>query len=136
MIIMGKRKIFDTPDHWSDIVGMPDEADRKNIINLINHFKRERFSKDGVILTGAQLMRISITNARKNHEASLNIFDRTLKSKETELRVGTALPTPLWTKIEEAYPTMFRDRRHYEWFYNNFPQFKIVQDGKLFKERI
>lgn len=45
------KTIQNKPEHWSEIVGMPDEWDKKNLTALINKFKRQTWyftDKNGV----------------------------------------------------------------------------------------
>lgn len=117
-----------SPDHWSDIVGLPDEWDLKNLTNLINTFKRETFTYNGASMTGAQWIKFEVADAKKQHQQdgvgqSFNKFG--VKSADSDLRVGTAMPNILWSRIEESYPTIFRDRKHYSWFVKNFREFAV-----------
>lgn len=129
---MGKR-VADAPDHWSDIVGMPDDWDKKNLTNLINKFKKTTFyftAKDGKKygVKGSDWLKNEVKDAKESHQLSgigeaVNPYG--VKSKESDMRVGTAMPIELWNRIQESYPTMFRDEKHFNWFIKNFPEFKV-----------
>lgn len=128
------KKIHDKPDHWSAIVGMPDAWDKENLTNLINKFKRRKFSfeaADGTIkvVTGKQWITSEVVDARKSHQTS-GVGEITnpygLKVKDSDMRIGTAIPKDLWLEIEEAYPTIFRDKKHMTWFLKNFPEFRVA----------
>lgn len=122
----GGQKHADRPDHWSEIVGMPDDWDKQNLRNLIENFYKEKFEMvGGKLLTGKQWTKLEVEDARKKHDQVLK-DSHGVKIENSELRVGTALPNLLWNRIEEAYPTMFRDKDHFNWFIENFPEFKVA----------
>lgn len=128
---MAKRNTA-SPNHWSDIVGMPDEWDKTNLTNLINTFKKTPFTfENGKTLTGAQWIKAEVADAKKQHqqddlEATKGINPYGTKIADTETRIGTAIPNVLWNKIQESYPTMFRDKKHFSWFIKNFPEFRVA----------
>lgn len=127
---MAKRNAAN-PNHWSDIVGMPDTWDKQNITNLINTFKKTPFTfENGTTMSGAQWIKTEIKDAKKQHQqefkASQSDNPFGVKAKESDTRIGTAIPNVLWDKIQEAYPTMFRDRKHFDWFIKNFPEFRVA----------
>jgi hypothetical protein len=124
----GKR-VYDEPDHWSEIVGMPDEVDIKNLNALITNFKADHFEVYGRMMTGQQWISYEVADAKEQMELSgvgAMVNPHGVKSKETELRVGTAMPYVLWNAIERAYPTMFRDKKHFDWFCKNFREFVVA----------
>lgn len=131
---MPKIRNDDKPEHWSDIVGMPDEWDKQNITNLINTFKVTPFTftkDDGTTYkrTGAQWIKAEVADSKRQNQTEgvgeiSNPFG--VKSKDSDMRIGTAIPRLLWHEIQEAYPTMFRDTKHYTWFVKNFPEFRVT----------
>lgn len=128
---MGKRNKAN-PDHWSDIVGMPDEWDKKNLTNLIKTFKKTPFEINGTTISGAQWIQAEVRDAKKQHRQDASAVSQSgnqfgVKVKNTDTRIGTAIPNVLWHKIQESYPTMFRDKKHYGWFVKNFPEFQVAQ---------
>lgn len=125
---MGKgRRLYDTPENWSDLVGQPDDWDKQNITNLIRNFEREKFTVKGRIVTGRQLILAVTATARRKQEMTTNAFNRKtgVRDKDSEYRTELSLPTILLNRILEAYPVMLRDDRQYNWFVKNFPQFKV-----------
>lgn len=125
---MGTKRNEDNPDHWSDIVGMPDDWDKQNLTKLINNFKREKFNFEGVNFTGAEWIKNEVADAKKAHQLGgvgevSNPFGTKIKDSET--RIGSAVPNILWARILETYPTLFRDRKHFNWFIKNFPEFRV-----------
>lgn len=127
---MGKgTRLQDTPEDWSSLTGLPDAWDKKNLSNLINNFKKEKFTVHGRLLTGSQLIAAVVATARKKEDANTNAFniDTGIRDKESGYKVDMSVPTVLMNRILEAYPVILRDDRQYEWFCKNF--------GKLFAVR-
>lgn len=122
-------KKADVSKDWADIVGMPDAEDKQNLTNLINTFKSTKFTfKDGSSVMGRDWIRAAQQGAARDHQLeTLGQNDFGVKIKDSEMRTGAAIPNVLWAKIQEAYPTMFRDRRHHDWFMRNFPEFRIAK---------
>lgn len=128
------KRLDETPDHWSEIVGMPDDWDKKNLTALINKFKKATWyftDKNGVKrgVKGSDWIKNEVKDARDSHQLSgvgsvLNPYG--VKSAESGMRVQTAMPNELWQQIQLAYPTIFRDVKHYNWFLKNFPEFRIT----------
>lgn len=130
---MPKRN-HEKPEHWSDIVGMPDQWDKKNLTNLINKFKRQNFTftdKTGKkhVASGAVWIKYEVADSKKSHELGgvgeiANPFG--VKSKDSDMRVATAMPNELHRLIQETYPTLFKDKKHFGWFVKNFPEFRVT----------
>lgn len=124
------KRIQDNPDHWSDIMGLPDEWDVQNLQALIGKFKKRKFSIEGKVITGATYIRMCVAEARHSHgmdnafTASANPYNE--KIKNSEMRAMTTLPPELNKEILEAYPAMFRDKKYSYWFAKHFPEFKIA----------
>lgn len=97
-----------------DPVGLPDDEDRQNIVNIIRNFEKAR---PGVIDA-------FLRQARAEREAQPAFV---LPGKSDVRRRVMTLPTGLFREIEEAYPLMFRNKQHLEWFKKNFSQF-LVRD--------
>lgn len=124
-------------ENWAEIVGMPDDWDKNNIQNLIKAFESVIFDlpvsdndEDGTIrVSGRQWIINEVEDAKKQHGLDIPMTKDQqygLKSKDSDMRILTAIPQPLWEKIREAYPTIFRDKKQYMWFVKNFPQFRLV----------
>lgn len=128
---MGKKRLMEDPGHWSDIVGMPDNWDEKNITNLINNWKKRKFTfvdKGGKrhIVTGKEWAKAAVQDARRAHAIKQNPTGlKTTGSDLGDVRVATAMPPHLEAEILEAYPTMFRDTKHLNWFMKKFPEFNV-----------
>lgn len=108
---------------------MPDQWDKKNLQICINNFKKEKFKlENGTIITGQQWINAEIADAKKQHEQEANPFNEFgVKIKDSELRVGTAIPKELWTRLSDTAPTLFTDKDHFSWFVKNFPEFRVSQ---------
>ena len=90
-----------------DVVGMPDDWDKRNIQTIINNY-HSKHPQDipRAIAQGRELAGMG-PNARP---------------KENKV-MGTPvleLPAELHLTIEAAYPTMFRAKDHLAWFKKNF----------------
>ena len=123
------KRIENKPEHWSDIQGMPDDWDKKNIETLIRNFEKRKFTVEGFIISGKKLIQLCVAESRRAHQLDgINALSNKLgmKSKDIEARVRLSLPTVLEAEISTAYPAMFKDDRQHEWFIKNFPQFKII----------
>jgi hypothetical protein len=111
----------------ADAVGDPDEWDVQNITNLINAFKKRKFTVEGFVVNGATLIKMCQDEARASHQtSSFNQFN--VKDKDTDSRAITAIPQALWEEIGDTMPTIFREKKHYEWFLRHFGrQFMIPE---------
>lgn len=90
-----------------EVIGMPDDWDKRNIQNLIKNYHRKYPS--------------NIPTAIK-HGRELSGYDTRAKLKDNVVlgRHVLELPADLANEIELAYPTMFRDKDHLAWFKKNF----------------
>lgn len=107
-------------------VGDPDKWDLENITALISKFSKRKFSVEGHIISGATLIKMCRDEARNEHQVG-TFNEYNVKSKEIDSRAVTAIPQALWEEIEMTYPTMFRERKHFEWFIKHFPIFLIPE---------
>jgi hypothetical protein len=143
---MGKR-LVNTPNDITQVVGTPDDWDKKNIETLINTFKKTVFPitlpstnemaphlRGKVVrISGAQWIKEVVTGARKYHDqaAKQSLADTNnkynLKSKDSELRAVCAIPIPLELKLREGYPTLLQGK-HLRWFLVNFPEFRTSRE--------
>lgn len=116
----GDRKIVDSMSRkdLADVVGMPDEKDRENIVAIIKkydkHFKGE--------------IEAVYRDAKKN--ATDHRYVSKFESKEGRKRLSISLPTALMREIEEAYPAMFTSPKHFAWFERNFRGLVINEPQK------
>jgi hypothetical protein len=124
---MGKR-LRDKGEGWKDVIGMPDAWDKKNLQTCINNFMKEKFQMpNGTIITGAQWAKAELADAKHQHQSD-DVFNKFgVKIKDSEMRIGTAMPNELWQRLSDTAPTLFTDKDHFAWFIKNFPQFKVAQ---------
>lgn len=110
----------------SDAVGNPDNWDKENLTRLINNFKRRKFSVEGFIISGATLIKMCRDEARASHNVELGENKFNVKIKDSDMRAVTAIPQALYQELEETMPTLFREKKHFEWFIKNFKEFMIA----------
>lgn len=125
------KRLQATPDSWKDIVGMPDDEDKRNITALIDTFMENTFEinlPDGRVLswTGLRWIAFVTEQARDENHAIHGANTFNIKSEASHMRHVLTMPPPLQQKIKEAYPTMFRDPDHFAWFIKNFKAFLIA----------
>lgn len=123
------KRLREGPKHWSDVVGMPDEWDKKNIQALLDKFYKRKYKVEGYVISGRQLIRLCVAEAKRAHQLDgHNALQNKhgIKSKDSDLRIRMTLPIVLEREISESYPAMFKDDAQHEWFYKNFPEFRIV----------
>ena len=104
--------------NWSDVVGMPDEEDKKNLQFIINLYERTHPGEIGQIITWEK------QQERENAFGGADPF--LVKNQQSGLRKVLALPPDLVGVIKESYPTLFKDRKHFSWFVRNFPMFMVA----------
>lgn len=123
------KRIEKTPGHWSDVTGLPDSWDKKNLETLINNFSKRKFKVEDFTISGKRLIELCVAESKRAHQLDGHnaIFNpRGVKSKESDARVRLSLPIALEQEISLAYPAMFKDDAQHEWFIKNFPQFRII----------
>lgn len=98
-----------------DAVGMPDATDKENIQNIILRYERKH---PGEIKFHRDAARDRIVNAF-NPNAVLD--------KNSNRRYMLELPPKLHANIEAYIPTIFRDKKHFDWFKKNFKELLIPQ---------
>lgn len=96
----------------SDVVGMPDDEDKKNIQKIIDDYERDN---PGDIQ--------ELIDYGKAHAKS----DFNLVGETSNRRYILELPPKLHAKLEEYIPTIFRDQKHFAWFCKNFKQLTIPE---------
>lgn len=101
---MAKKTYDGDKPLMGDVVGMPDEWDRKNIQTIINNYHAKN-PKD---------IPRAIVQGRDAPDAQYGKKNSSFGIHRMEL------PAPLHKTIEEAYPLMFRDKNQFAWFKKNF----------------
>lgn len=93
-----------------DPIGLPDAQDIENIKAI---FRRHELAHPGEIDAYA-------ADAKNSRAAALSEYGMTNMGAARRV---FSMPTPLLRTIEEAYPLMFRNKKHMRWFAKEFPQF-------------
>jgi hypothetical protein len=103
-----------------DSIGMPDDADKRNIQRLINKFEK----------AFPGLNDLSVASARWEYD---NVVDRNavgdfnVKSKQLDMRHMVTMHPAFAKELEKSYPGIFRYEDHTVWFAKNFPQFRVAK---------
>lgn len=99
------------PQGVADIVGLPDDKDKQNILILIKNYEKKNPGK----------LMYTINEAREQLYSQGHDAEKFgVVNKGAQGRWMFELPADLAQQIEEAYPFMFRDRKHFDWFKRNF----------------
>lgn len=100
-----------TPNSMADATGLPDSIDKKRIEHFLAVYEKhhpgelqaiKKFAQDQHAAQGGRLKDFSEVN------------------KQARGRVLFELPEPVGKWMEQAYPLMFKDKRHTAWFAKNF----------------
>lgn len=111
----------------ADAIGLPDEQDKLRIQAFFDRYERE--------YPGEIAHHISYHRAL--HEANALADPRLAKygevNKAARGRVTFELPVAIGQWLGQAYPLMFRDKKHAEWFRKNFKQYSLHDQYTDFK---
>jgi hypothetical protein len=91
-----------------DAIGMPDEADRKQVEKIINEFEK---AHPGHI-------KLARDEARE-HLRNLGVKNGVVDKKSAR-RYALEIPEPLYYALEKYIPTLFRSKKHFGWLRKNF----------------
>lgn len=105
----------------ADAVGMPDEKDKAFLRRLIRRYDRNH----------PGLLAYTIQQARQdqfeNSTTFKNISKYGLVDQVSSRRHIFEFPESLIATIEQYYPTIFRDKKHFGWFVHNFPELMLPE---------
>jgi len=104
------------------IGGNPDETDYRNMLTFIEWHEQEH---PGLIRRMRQQVEIEMRLSGLNKHAEL--------SKDSELIKGFWLPETLQALWEKAYPSLYTNKKHAQWFCNKFPIFSFADAAKSIK---
>ena len=102
----------------ADAVGLPDKQDKERIQRKLLQYEREhpgeitaiiKMAKDHFQYYGGDREKFGVVN------------------KQAQGRVIFELPNALGQWFEQAYPLMFRDKKHTAWMARNFPELLIAE---------
>lgn len=98
-----------------DVVGLPDKEDKEMIRKFLVQYEKKH---PGEIQFHRDAARARLEEAGKSTEFA--VIDKT-----SNRRYVFELPTGIGQWLERSYPLMFRDKQHFAWFCNNFPELRI-----------
>jgi len=109
-------------------VGMPDKEDKKNIQIILRNYEREF---PGQIMAVKKLGQGYLQQSRDSRRAAGKLNSKTanitaMVDSDSNRTYDMELPPLLGHRLEQYIPTLFRDRAHYRWFKQNFPQLLLV----------
>jgi len=111
----------------ADAIGMPDEQDYEVLLKII-----QRYDK-----THPGFLSAARNAGRRDYEAGVHhkkrTFDkqsRAVISKDTNMTYAMELPADLVTAIERVFPSLFRSKKHFQWFKKNFSSLTITGDDR------
>jgi hypothetical protein len=92
---------------------MPDEWDRKNIMAILKNYEKDHPGEIGT----------AIREARDDLlDKKYGVADPTSRRRHV-----MELPAGLVSVLEESYPTLFREKAHFQWFVRNFPSLLVPE---------
>lgn len=103
-----------------DAIGMPTEADKAFIRNLLIEYDRQHpgqiraYRDDGK----RELEMNGAFNGRQKFGVT---------GKQASMRMLFSLPPALAGAIERYYPTMFREKVHFRWFVKHFKELLVPE---------
>jgi len=106
-----------------DAVGMPDDTDKENIRKIIMRFEKKNPGAIPHTISEAK------QDMKANSSALHEIKDLGLVEKKSMSSANRALvfelPEALVDELEKYIPTLFRDRKHFQWFVKNFKELMV-----------
>ena len=103
------------------VIGMPDAEDKENIQKIINQFNKE-YPKVLNLATLRGRVELNETIGLKGDKWA----DYGIVEKETNRARLFELPEILHHRLEMYIPTLFRSRKHFAWFAENFPELRLT----------
>lgn len=97
----------------------PDETDYRNMCTFIGWHEQ---AHPGVVKKMRKQVEIEMRLSGLNKHAEL--------SSDSEFRKGFWLPETLQALWEKAYPSLFTNKKHAEWFCDKFPIFSFADAAK------
>lgn len=109
----------------ADAIGMPDQQDYEVLLKIIQKFE--------VRYPG--LLKASLESGRRDYEAGVHrrkqIFTgKTTVNESSNMVYVFELPAQLYLAIEKIFPSMFRSKKHFNWFKKNFYKLTIGENYK------
>ena len=104
----------------ADAIGMPDEEDLKVLTRIIKHYDK---THPGVLAHTVNTARQEFASGTYGNR--LHWDKEAVVSKKTNNVYAMELPVDLGQAIEAVFPSMFRSKKHFRWFRDNFPGLTI-----------
>lgn len=104
----------------ADAIGMPDEKDYQELLKIFQRFEKRY---PGLIRYGQREGRRDFDTGI--HRRNLTFKGKALVNKESEMEYVFELPALLKQEIETTFPSLFRSRKHFNWFKRNFHKLTI-----------
>lgn len=105
-----------------DAIGMPTDWDKQNIQQMIRNYNRRH---PGILAH-------TIKEAKQDMQMQSTVFHNVARfgevDKQAHRRHMFELPEELVHIIEKGYPTMFRSKKHFAWFCENFKQLMLPEE--------
>jgi len=102
-------------------VGLPDDSDIKNIQTIIRNYNIARPGEIDAFVKMAKEEQKAL-----NNDYGSNANSHT-ESGKIQYRRALTMPIGLLRQIEEAYPLMFNNKKHLNWFMKKFPMFNVAR---------
>lgn len=109
----------------ADAIGMPDDLDLEVLRKIVQKFEAKYPGH----------IRACLQAGRRDYELGVHrrkqIFTgKALVSKESNMTYVFELPANLYFAIEKVFPSMFKSKKHFAWFKQQFHQLTIGGDKK------
>lgn len=105
-----------------DAIGMPDDEDKQNIRRIINRYEKKHPGEMKTLIEYAQAHSAAFDN-----EFGLVSGKGGTGVSSNGVRYLMELPPGLHAKLEMYLPTLFREKKHFQWFVKNFPELLIPE---------
>lgn len=97
----------------ADAVGLPDKVDRDRIRRFLLRYEKKH---PGEIKFHRDAARERLADPKF-----------AVVNKDSARRYLFELPTEFGNWLSQTYPLMFKDKKHTQWFCNNFPELMIPE---------
>lgn len=109
-----------------DVVGLPDAEDKARIQRYLVRYEQQHPGEIQAIRLLARQLLYSEDNVLKQDKSFTN-KDHGIVNKGANGRVLFELPEGIGRWLDQAYPLMFRDKKHTAWFARNFKELLVPE---------
>lgn len=115
--------LSETKNHKSvasmgDVIGLPDREDRDRIRRYLLRYENKHPGEVAFHIGMAKEHFKAVGGNRQKYG---------IVNKQAQGRVLFELPDEIGHWLENAYPLMFRDKKHTAWFAKNFPELLVPE---------